>query len=48
MLQREFKGKVVHGYVCTNLEGRGGSSRICVYKLGGKGRGGRREEELLR
>ena len=24
MLQREFKGKVVHGYVCTNLEGRGG------------------------
>ena len=51
MLQREFKGKVVHGYVCTNLEGRGGSSRICVYKLGGKGnycaeRCG--EEELLR
>lgn len=24
MLQREFKGKVVHGYVYTNLEGRGG------------------------
>ena len=24
MLQREFKGKVVHGYMCTNLEGRGG------------------------
>ena len=40
MLQREFKGKVVHGYVCTNLEGRVGSSRICVYKLGGKGKGG--------
>ena len=24
MLQREFKGKVVHGYVCSNLEGGGG------------------------
>ena len=24
MLQREFKGKVVHGYMGTNLEGRGG------------------------
>ena len=31
MLQREFKGKVVHGYMCTNLEGRGG---------GGEGGGG--------
>ena len=26
MLQREFKGKVVHRYVCTNLEGRGGGT----------------------
>ena len=27
MLQREFKGKVVHGYMGTNLEGRGGGGR---------------------